>query len=189
MRDLALSATATTGLFTLLGAVIGVTITGSLAIIAEILRRRWQRQDTKDDTARQRRAAAIEERKTLYPKFLAKGNELELFIDTTLLANNPKYLVSDEPSARTKVEAAEALAKTWPMASEELRDFTAAKSQVDLIAGDAVKERADEWQSALAKQLVWASYGTRAQDDKTKEPYERLLEAMKAELKDLSMDA
>jgi hypothetical protein len=76
MQVLALSATATTGLFTLIGTVVGAVIGGSLTLTLEILRRRWHTRDETEGAVRERIFALRAERKDVYSQLLAKGNEL-----------------------------------------------------------------------------------------------------------------
>lgn len=190
MRDIALSATATTGLFTLLGAVIGAGIGGGLTVTLEILRRRWQRQDVKEDTTKQKRAAELAERRALYPQFLAKGAEFEMFAMNIGLTINPRYLGTShkDPGVVSPSEAEAAYAKAWPKATEILTEFAHLQFQVDLISGKDVRDLAGDWQRFLLEQLLWATFGKyRTPDEGKKYPNEYLVEAMHAELEDLSL--
>lgn len=119
MPYLALSATSTTGLFTLLGTIFGAIIAGTLAILIEVLRRRWQRQDAHEQSEREQRTTQIQEKKILYPQLLAKGVELDTLVVNMLFAKNPRYLEpGDMPQIQMSIgEAAEVFAKdVWPAA-------------------------------------------------------------------------
>ena len=188
MRDLALSATATTGLFTLIGTLLGAILGGTLTILIEVLRE-GERQDAKEQSANEQRTTQIQKRKTLYPELLAKGVQLDALIMNTLLTVNPQYLATKDaqPTAMYDAEHAEAFAKNvWPTVSTAMQEFQSMRSKVEMVAGEAVRQRLDQYQSDLMQALIYASAGVRKKCE-GKSSDDLLLEAMQAELKDLTV--
>src|ERR1700691_1884814 len=160
MPYLALSATSTTGLFTLLGTIFGAIIAGTLTILIEVLRRRWQRQDTQDQSEREQRTTQIQEKKILYPQLLAKGVEFDALILHVMFTNNPSYFETGgvPQSELSASEALKAFAKNvWPTAYPVMQEFASIKAQLDMIAGEAVRQRAAEYQRVLNKDIISAA--------------------------------
>lgn len=194
MTYLALSVPTTTGLFTLLGTLIGAIITGTLAIVVEILRRRWQRQETKEIAAHEKRKAAIEERKTLYPQFLSKGIELESYANSELFRLNPKILAYETASGKkaSDLSLAEAFSAMWPGIAGSLREFETLLVKVGLVANETIQKLAEEYFHYLIQMLILTSVGedyvTEAKhgDDDGEGPYKLLLAAMQSELQEIA---
>jgi hypothetical protein len=181
MPVLALSATATTGLFTLAGALVGAAIGGSITLALEILRRRWQRQDESGTSQRERLAAVSKERKDLYPKFLAKGIELRYTIDITRVSEKAsKSLAKKAPFQDEAAFIYEVVSRIYELSGIPLREFDNLLAHVKIIAGPEVSRLAGDWDDYLSKAFSKATiYGERPEIE---DPFDSLVKAMKEEL-------
>ncbi len=172
MSHLSLSATTATGLFTLLGTIIGG----------------WQREDAREATASSRRAAEAEERKALYPQLLAKIFELNGMTFSTLLAVNPSYNrvksfeYKDIPEDMVSLTMVETFTKVWPTFVETAREYENLKSRVLMIAGEEVRKRIFELQKRTVRKLMLACAGISVEIEEEDDPSDLLIEAMQSEL-------
>jgi len=181
MSVLALSATSTTGLFTLVGAVVGAAIGGGLTLALEILRRRWHREDETGTWQKERLAAIEKERKPLYTQLLAKGIEFKYTIDLTRISEkaNP-FLAKWESSPGQDILVHEIMSRINELSGTNLREMESLCAQVQLIAGAEVSRLTKEWDVYLSHALSKAMI--LGQKPEKEDPYDSLVKAMKEEL-------
>ena len=177
----ALSATSTTGLFTLAGALVGAGIGGSVTLVLEIMRRRWQQKDESGNSQKERLETLIKERKDLYPRLLAKGNELENTIAMERVKKAANKVPGERPpSANRDHFIYESVSRIYEISGPCLEEFENLRAQAEIIAGKEVARLVNEWDRYLSNAYSKAIlFGAQPEGEN---PYKPLVKAIKREL-------
>jgi hypothetical protein len=180
VSDLALSATATTALFTLLGTISGATLAGMVAIYLEALRRNWRRQDAEVEDAKKRHAEQqLLERKTLYPQLLAKGIQLDYAVASAFNSEELEHLDESISKERFRLQ----YDRIFNRIASIMQEWEALRVQAEMLAEDNVRDLISKWDRYFVRLIDQAALGVRGSaKDWRNSPYHLLVKAIHNEL-------
>jgi hypothetical protein len=181
MRDLASATPAlTTATFTLIGVLGGAIIASIFPFLTELLRRKWQRKDSEREQINAHRKARLEELKTLYPKVLAKGAEMDFLTVSAVQIDDPE-LFNLESDLDGDERALKFMSQVWPQAGALVQELQILRAQVELIGSSEVRRLVREWYEFVIMSYLVRCLG---KTHRTKDPIYDLMEAMRKDLED-----